>query len=422
MQVIVLGGGVIGVTSAWFLAKAGHQVTVIERAPEVARETSYANGGQISVCHAEPWAGPKAPWKVLQWLGDEEAPLLFRPRLDPAQWRWGWRFLQQCTAAHARRNLQNLVRLGLYSRELLQQVRAETGIHYDERTEGILHFYTDAAEFEAAIPAARLMRDAGLDRQVKSATECLAIEPTLQRSMRPIVGGTYTPSDESGDARRFTDELARLCEGLGVVFRYDCAIEGFEREGGDVRAVRVRGLNGDPAGSERLAADAFVVCLGSYSPLHLKSLGITLDIYPAKGYSATIPVQDHHQAPTVSLTDDGHKLVFSRLGNRLRVAGTAEFNGYNLDLNPVRCKAIVDRTREIFPNGSDYAAAQFWTGLRPATPGNLPYIGGTRYPSLWLNTGHGTLGWTECCGSGKAIADLVSGRKPEVDFPFTPAL
>jgi D-amino-acid dehydrogenase len=415
MRIIILGAGVIGVTSAWFLAKEGHSVTVIERAQEPARETSYANGGQVSVCHAEPWANPKAPWKTLQWLGEEDAPLLFRLKMDWNQWRWGLRFLQQCTKEKAKANLQNLVRLGLYSRETLQDLRAKTGITYQQRTEGILHYYTDSAEFDAAIPAAALMRDVGLDRQVKSAAECLAIEPALAQSRYPIVGGTYTPSDESGDAREFTNQLAERCVALGVEFRYDCQIEALEKEGDDVKVVRV---SSPTEGVERLSADAIVVCLGSYSPLHLQPLGITLDIYPAKGYSATIPVIDPQHAPTVSLTDDGYKLVFSRLGDRLRVAGTAEFNGYNMELNPIRCKALIDRTSQIFPEGMDYGAAEFWTGLRPATPGNLPYIGQTRYPSLWLNTGHGTLGWTECCGSAQAIADLIAGRQPAVEYPF----
>ncbi|WP_288841613.1 D-amino acid dehydrogenase [uncultured Deefgea sp.] len=415
MRVIILGAGVIGVTTAWFLAQEGHTVTVIERAQAPARETSYANGGQISVCHAEPWANPKAPWKTLQWLGEEDAPLLFRLKLDWHQWRWGLRFLEQCTKAKAKANLQNLVRLGLYSRETLQSVRLATGVAYDQRTEGILHYYTDSAEYESAIPAAALMREVGLDRKVKTAAECLVIEPALAQSRYPIVGGTYTPSDESGDAREFTNQLAERCLAMGVEFRYDCSIEALERVGDDVKAVRVIS---EENGAERLAADAIVVCLGSYSPIHLRPLGITLDIYPAKGYSATIPVIDPDYAPTVSLTDDGYKLVFSRLGNRLRVAGTAEFNGYNLDLNPIRCKALIERTRQIFPAGMDYQAAEFWTGLRPATPGNLPYIGQTRFPSLWLNTGHGTLGWTECCGSAKAIADLIAGRQPEVDYPF----
>ncbi|WP_432724165.1 D-amino acid dehydrogenase [Jeongeupia wiesaeckerbachi] len=418
MRVIVLGAGVVGVTSAWFLAQAGHEVTVIDREPEAGLETSYANGGQISVCHAEPWANPKAPWKTLQWLGEEDAPLLFRLKMDPAQWRWGLRFLQECTPARARSNLQNLVRLGLYSRAQLQQVRADTGLHYDELSKGILHYYTDEADFAAAIPAAAAMREIGLDREVKNAAECMAIEPALTRSRLPIVGGTFTSTDESGDARKFTQELAKLAASRGVVFRYQTRITRLLQAGGRIDGVDVEFDDDGEAMTETLRADAYLVCLGSYSPLLMKQVGITLDIYPAKGYSATIPVNDADLAPTVSLTDDGYKLVFSRLGDRLRVAGTAEFNGYNLELNEVRCKALIDRTREIFPQIAGYDDAEFWCGLRPATPGNLPYIGRSRIDNLYLNTGHGTLGWTESCGSGHAIAELISGRRPEVDFPF----
>ncbi|AOY02047.1 D-amino acid dehydrogenase [Jeongeupia sp. USM3] len=418
MRVIVLGAGVVGVTSAWFLAQAGHEVTVIDREPAAGLETSYANGGQISVCHAEPWANPKAPWKTLQWLGEEDAPLLFRLKMDPAQWRWGLRFLQECTPARARSNLQNLVRLGLYSRAQLQQLRADTGLHYDELSKGILHYYTDLADFEAAIPAAAAMREIGLDREVKNAAECIAIEPALAKSHLPIVGGTYTSTDESGDACIFTQELAELAAGQGVRFRYQTRIVRLHQAGGQIAGVDVEYDDDGDTVSETLHADAYLVCLGSYSPLLLKQVGITLDIYPAKGYSATIPIVDTDLAPTVSLTDDGYKLVFSRLGDRLRVAGTAEFNGYNLELNEVRCKALITRTSEIFPQIAGYGDAEFWCGLRPATPGNLPYIGRSRIGNLYLNTGHGTLGWTESCGSGHAIAELISGRRPEVDFPF----
>ncbi|MDR3428942.1 MULTISPECIES: D-amino acid dehydrogenase [Silvimonas] len=424
MHVVVLGAGIAGVTSAWFLHKAGHEVTVIDREPDAALQTSFANGGQISVCHAEPWANPKAPWKVLQWLAEEDAPLLFRPKADWAQWRWGLRFLQECTPARARHNLQNLVRLGLYSRAQLQQLRHDTGLHYDELTKGILHYYTDEAEFAAAVPAAALMRQVGLDRQVKSAQECLAIEPALASSLRPIVGGTYTPSDESGDAHKFTHHLAQLAAQAGVVFRYGTQIDYLEdAQSCEISGVQLRWQEADGyPRTELLQADAYLVCLGSFSPQLLKPLKITLDIYPAKGYSATIPVRPGDIAPEVSLTDDGHKLVFSRLGDRLRVAGTAELNGYDLTLNPVRCAALIHRTREIFPHAGDYDNATFWSGLRPTTPGNLPYIGGTRYPNLFINSGHGTLGWTEGCGAGKAVADIISGHQPEVDFPFCSGL
>ena len=419
MRIVVLGAGVVGVSSAWYLAQAGHDVTVVERQPAAGMETSFANGGQISVCHAEPWANPKAPWKILQWLGEEDAPLLFRLKADWAQWRWGLRFLQECTPARARRNLQNLVRLGLYSRELLQTLRAETGIHYDELTRGILHYYTDEAEFASAIRAAALMRETGLDRDVKNAAECLQIEPALAHTRRPIVGGTYTSTDESGDAMKFTQVLAEKCQQIGVRFQYNTDILGLVPEGDRVSGVAVSQQTAGPREHAILSADAVLVSLGSYSPLLLRPLGITLDVYPAKGYSATIPVREGDVAPSVAMTDDGCKIVFSRLGDRLRVAGTAEMNGYNLDLTPVRCRALIERTREIFPLAGDFDAAEFWAGLRPSTPSNLPYIGRAGcFGNLWLNTGHGTLGWTEAVGSGCAVAELMAGRKPEVDFPF----
>lgn len=419
MHCVVLGAGVVGVSTAWYLARAGHQVTVIERQPQAGLETSFANGGQISVCHAEPWANLKAPWKILQWLGEEDAPLLFRLKADWAQWRWGMGFLHECLPARARRNLQNLVRLGLYSRETLQQLRSETGIEYDALTRGILHYYTDAAEYESAVKAAAVMRESGLDRMVKNPAECLQIEPALRHSRRPIIGGTYTATDESGDALKFTQALAEKCIAAGVVFRYGTEVEKLIPSATGIEGALLHWQEDGKGRSEMLCADAFVVCLGSYSPLLLRPLGVWLDVYPAKGYSATIPVRAGDEAPSVALTDDGCKIVYSRLGDRLRVAGTAEMNGYNLDLTPVRCQALITRTREIFPHAGDFDAAEFWTGLRPSTPSNLPYIGpaaGKR--NLWLNTGHGTLGWTEACGSGRALATLLSGQQPDVDFPF----
>lgn len=423
MRCIVLGAGVVGVTTAWYLARAGHHVTVIERQSHAGMETSFANGGQISVCHAEPWANPKAPWKMLQWLGDEDAPLLFRPKFDWAQWRWGMRFLQECSPKRARRNLQDLVRLGLYSRLQLQQLRDETGIQYDHLTRGILHYYTDESEFASAVKAAEAMQQSGLDRTVKTAAECVQIEPALRHARCPIIGGTYTASDESGDAMKFTQALARQCADAGVIFRYETQVEKLLYAGTAINGVIVSWQEPHVRVSEVLSADAYVVCLGSYSPLLLRELGIPLDVYPAKGYSATIPVRPGDEAPSVAMTDDGCKIVFSRLGDRLRVAGTAEFNGYNLELNQTRCQALIKRTREIFPHAGDFDAAEFWTGLRPSTPSNLPYIGPVgKATGLWLNTGHGTLGWTESCGSGQALADLIGGVMPEVSFPFSAAI
>jgi len=412
MQVLVLGAGVIGVASAWYLSKAGHEVTLVDRHEAAGMETSFANGGQISVSHAQPWANPRVPRKVLRWLGREDAPLLFRPRADLRQWLWGLAFLRECTPARTAHNIRQLVALGLYSRARLWELRAETGIEYDELARGILHFYTDERELGFAAEAAHVMRGQGCDVEMVSASRCVEIEPALRNVA--VVGGSWSPSDESGDAHKFTQRLAALAAQRGVRFRAG-RILALGTEAGGVSGIRLSRPDGR---EEVLRADAYLVCLGSYSPLLLRPLGIGLAIYPLKGYSVTLPLADPAKAYSVSLTDDQHKLVFSRLGARLRIAGTAELNGYNTELNEVRCRAILRRALELFPGAGDAARAEFWTGLRPATPSNVPYIGATRYPNLYLNTGHGTLGWTHACGSGQAIADIVSGRRPEIDFAF----
>jgi D-amino-acid dehydrogenase len=415
MHIVVLGAGVVGTTSAWFLSKAGHQVTVLDRQPAAGLETSFANGGQISVSHAEPWANPSAPAKLLKWLFREDAPLLFRLRADPHQWAWCLRFLAECTPARTRHNIAQIVRLGLYSRAVLRELRAETGIAYDHLERGILHFYTSQREFDAAQEPARVMRAYGCELDMKTPDECVAIEPALAHARDQIVGGSMTPSDESGDAHRFTQNLAALCAARGVRFAFGHRILQVLSAGGRITGVRVE----RPEGGEQIVhGDAYVVALGSYSPQLLAPLGIPLAIYPAKGYSVTLPVARPELAYHVSLTDDEYKLVFSRLGERLRIAGTCELAGYDLRLNDVRCRALVRRLNELFPGAGHLEAAQFWTGLRPATPSNVPYIGRTRIPNLYLNTGHGTLGWTHACGSGQALADIVSGRQPECDFAF----
>jgi D-amino-acid dehydrogenase len=415
MKVIILGAGVIGTTSAWFLARAGHEVTVVDRREGAGLETSFANGGQVSVSHAEPWANPGAPLKVAHWLMKEDAPLLFRLRADPVQWLWGLSFLRECLPSRTRENIRHIVNLGLYSRAILRELRRETRIEYDQLQAGILHFYTDAREFEAAIEPAALMRELGCDRQVKTADECVAIEPALAHVRAQLEGGTYTPSDESGDAHLFTQRLAALAAGRGVVFRYGHTVRGLERSGDAISGVRVA----DGAGAvSTLHGDIYVVAMGSYSPLLLRPLGMRIPVYPAKGYSVTMTVADSRRAHRVSLTDDEYKLVFSRLGDRLRIAGTAELNGYDTGLNLDRCRAILRRTELLFPGAGDPASAEFWTGLRPATPGNVPLIGRTRYANLYLNTGHGTLGWTHACGSARALADLIDHRRPEVAFRF----
>jgi len=416
-HITVLGAGITGITTAWFLRQSGLDVTVVDRQPAAGLETSFANGGQVSVSHAEPWANPGAPWKVLKWLAREDAPLLFRLRPDLQQWLWGLSFLRECTPARTRHNIRQMVSLGLYSRATLQQLRRDLGLDYDQLGRGILHFYTSQAEFDAAQAPARLMREHGCELDMKTPDECVAIEPALAQCRERIVGGSMTPSDESGDAHRFTQQLARRCAEAGVRFLYDTRIVGVERGHDDVAGVQVANAAGEIS---TLRADAFVLCLGSFSAGLARQLGIKLRIYPAKGYSVTLPVTAPDASYSVSLTDDEHKLVFSRLGDRLRIAGTAELTGFDTSLNLVRCQAIVRRVRELFPAMTDGSGAKFWTGLRPATPSNVPYIGRSALRNLFLNTGHGTLGWTHGCGSGRALADIVCGRRPALDFAFTP--
>ena len=413
MKVIVLGAGVIGVAGAWYLAQAGHEVTVVDRRPEPGMETSFANGGQISAGHAEPWAKPEIIPKILRWLGREDAPLLFRPRADLAQWLWGLGFLRECMPGRFERNTRALAGLAAYSRECLRSLRNRNGIQYDALSRGILHFCTEQRDFDALSRHAEAMRALGIRRQIKSAAECLAIEPALKGSQARVVGGIYTPEDESGDARKFTQELARLCREKGVLFETNTVVEAIEATGDSVQQVI--------SSNKPLKADAYVVALGSYSPLLLRPLGIHIPVYPLKGYSITVPLGSAAQgegAPTVSLTDEAIKVVISRLGNRLRAAGTAELCGYDLAINPVRCDAILRRIRQLFPALAGVEAVERWAGLRPATPSNIPCIGKTRLKNLYLNTGHGTLGWTLACGSGAVLADLVSGRTPEVPFHF----
>jgi D-amino-acid dehydrogenase len=420
MKVIVLGAGIIGTSSAWFLNKQGHDVTVLERQPGAAQETSFANGGQISVSHAEPWSNPSAPLKILKWLGKEDAPLLYRFRPEWLQWKWALSFLRECTAARTDENIRQIVAICEYSRLTLKALRAETEIDYDCLTKGILHFYTDEKEFQLSLPAARLMVELGCERKSISADEVVRIEPALASIRSKIVGGDFTETDESGDVYKLTTGLAARAAAAGVDFQFNTTITRLLTEGAGASA-RITGVEiiNAQGRHEVLRADAFVVAMGSFSVQLLQPLGVNLMIYPGKGYSATYNVINPERTPTVSLTDDGYKLVVSRLGDRLRVAGTCELNGYTRELNTTRCEAITRRTRELFPDACDYSNPLYWTGLRPLTPSNVPYIGKTKFSNLFLNTGHGTLGWTMGAGSGRAIAEIVSGRQPEVDFNFT---
>ncbi|MCC6473224.1 MAG: D-amino acid dehydrogenase [Burkholderiales bacterium] len=415
MKVAVLGAGLLGTASAWYLARAGHEVLVVDRQPEPGLETSFANGGQISVGHSEPWANPGALMKLVRWFGREDAPMRFRPQADPVQWLWGARFLLECLPGRSARNTAQVFALARYSSLLLRELRRQTGIDYPCSECGILHFFQDAGELRRAAAGAEKLRRAGLDIAPMSPAQCAALEPCLERVQRHIAGGLYTASDECGDAHLFTVRLAEMARGAGVDFRFNVGVRRIETAAGRVTRVVVD----DAAGiEESLRADAYVVALGSYSPLLLRPIGIRLPIYPVKGYSITLPLRAADQAPRVSLNDDARKLVFSRLGESLRVAGTAELHGYDTSLDEARCEALVARTFELFPRAGRPGEAQFWTGLRPSTPSNRPCIGRARYANLWLNTGHGTLGWTLACGSGHALAELMSGRRPEVGFDF----
>jgi len=415
MRVMVLGAGVVGATSAWYLAEAGHEVTVVDRQPAAGLETSFANGGQISVSQAEPWSNPAAPLKILQWLGREDAPLLFRPRASLRQWGWGIRFLLECLPGRTRQNTIQILRLAVFSGRQLKALRAATGIEYDHLERGILQLYYSSEEYAKAIARAELIRKGGVALDVKSAEECLALEPALGHSRERPVGGTFAPTDESGDAHIFTQRLAALCAARAVQFRYSTSIDRLETAAGKVSGVQIRNTAGAP---ETMQTDAVLVCLGTWTPFLLEPLGIRVPIYPVKGYSVTIPIIRPERAPSVCITDEGHKLAISRLGDRLRVAGTAELSGYDASVNQVRCNALLERTKVLFPDAVDFERAQPWAGLRPATPGNVPVIGRTRLDNLYINAGHGTLGWTLGCGSGKAIADIISGTRPPVDFRF----
>lgn len=426
MKTIVLGAGIIGVSTAWHLLERGHEVTVVDRQPDAALETSFANAAQISVSYCEPWANRDAPAKLLKWMFRDDSPLLFRPQLDWQQWRWGLQFLGQCNDAAFERNVQQIVALGAYSHAALKDVVGATGIDYQRLERGIAHYFTDAASLDAAADAAKLMQRFGVERRVITTKELLAIEPAFASFAHRIVGATYTASDESGDARTFTQELARRCAQLGAQFLYGHDIVRLNVAGGALDSVDVRARGEGIARS--LRAGAVVAACGSYTAPLLRTVGVDLPIYPGKGYSATFPLKRPEGAPFVSTIDDARKIAMSRLGNELRVAGTIELAGYDTSLDTptakARCRMLAERIEEVLPGVCDTRLEEeggnprFWTGLRPATPTNIPYIGRTKVGRLWVNAGHGTLGWTHGAGSGKAMAELVSGQKPAMQFTF----
>jgi len=403
----VLGAGILGVATAYYLAKAGKSVVVIDRLPGAGLDTSFANGGQISVSHAEPWAHPSAILRVLKWMGRDDSPLLFRPKLDARQWWWLMSWLVECLPHRSKANTIKILELASYSRLKIQDIRRTENLSYDEKTRGILHFYRDAKEYDDALKAADLMREFGTKREPVSFAEIVALEPAFAGA-NEVVGGTYTASDESGDAHIFTKKLADICARMGVTFLYEHEAESFvhDKQARKIQSVSVKALAGGHY--KTIEAENFVLALGAFSPLLAAPLGISLNIYPAKGYSVTIPVHEGDLAPSVSLTDDQYKLVYSRLGDRLRVAGTAELNGYSRELNMVRCNAILENVRGLFPRAGAFEDTVFWAGLRPATPSNVPYVGRSAYSNLFLNTGHGTLGWTMGAGSGHIVAGLMT--------------
>ncbi len=407
-RVLVLGAGVIGVTTAYYLRRAGFAVRVIDRRPGPAMETSFANGGQISATHATPWASPETLRRMVDWLGREDAPLVFHLRADPALLSWGLRFLANCSSGRMRRNTARTLRLALYSRACLREVRKETGIAYDHATRGILHLCRTRRDLDRALAETEVMNAMGCRRTPLTTGGCRDVEPALSSAPEPLAGGIFSPEDETGDAYLFTSRLARRCAEMGVEFRFGVSVQGLRTEGDRVLGVETE------AGTE--VADGYVAALGSYTPALLRPHRIRLPVYPAKGYSATIPVDGG--APEVGVIDDSRKIVYSRLGNRLRVAGTAELAGWDADVDRPksrrRARAILETAKRQFPTAGHRPPTLFWAGLRPQTPDHAPVIGRAPLCNLFLNTGHGTLGWTMACGSGHVLADLLAGREPAI--------
>lgn len=406
MKVVVLGAGIVGVTSAYQLAKAGHEVTVIDRQQGPALETSFANAGEVSFGYCSPWAAPGIPMKAIKWLFMHHAPLILRPKVDGAMLSWLTKMLSNCTSQRYAINKSRMLRLADYSRVSLAQVREETGIAYDERMQGTLQLFRTHHQLEASAKDVKALAADGIPYEVLDPEGCIRVEPALRHVREKIVGGLLTPKDETGDCFKFTNALAAKAVELGVSFQYGTTIKGLDVQGGQARAVVTdRG---------RIDADAIVVALGSYSPLLLKPLGIKLPVYPVKGYSLTIPITDASRAPESTVMDETYKIAITRLGDRIRVGGMAEISGYTNDLGIARRQTLEHSVTDLFPGG-DVAKASFWSGLRPMTPDGTPVIGPTKIKGLYLNTGHGTLGWTMSSGSARVISDLVSGRKPDID-------
>lgn len=406
MRVLVLGSGVVGVASAYYLAKAGHEVTVVDRRPASGMETSFANAGQVSPGYSAPWAAPGIPVKAMKWLLMRHRPLVLWPSVEPRLYGWLARMLANCTEDAYARNKGRMVRLAEYSRDILRDLRAETGIAYDHRERGTLQLFRTRKQLDHVGDDTRVLDAYGVAYQVLDAAGCVAAEPALDRVRDRIVGGLRLTGDETGDAHLFTQRLAALCEGLGVRFRYNVTVTGLQASGGRITGVA--------CGTDMLQADAYVAAMGSFTAALLRPLGLNLPIYPVKGYSLTLPVTDSDAAPVSTVMDETFKVGLTRLGDRIRVGGTAELAGFSEALRAPRRATLERCVRDLFPNGGDLGRATFWTGLRPMTPDGTPIVGATRYDNLYTNTGHGTLGWTMACGSGRILADVVSGHAPDI--------
>jgi D-amino-acid dehydrogenase len=407
VEVVVLGGGVIGVTTAYYLASAGHEVTVVDRQPGPALETSFANAGEVSPGYASPWAGPGVPIKAIKWLLMKHGPLVIRPKLDPAMWRWLIELLRNCTSRRYAVNKSRMIPLAEYSRDCLRALRANEAIHYDERSQGTLQLFRAQAQLDGTADDIAVLKEYGVPYEVLDREGCVGAEPALAAVKHRIAGGLRLPQDETGDCHMFTQALAVRAADLGVQFLLGTTIDHLEAD--------VAGITGVATSAGLLQADAYVVALGSWSPLLLKPLGISIPVYPVKGYSITVPIRDPLAAPLSTVMDESYKVAITRLGERIRVGGTAEVSGYSTRLYAARRATLDHSLTDLFPRGGDLDHATFWSGLRPMTPDGPPVIGATRYANLHLNTGHGTLGWTMACGSGRVLADLLSGRKPEID-------
>jgi len=407
MRIVILGAGVIGVTSAWYLAQAGHEVVVIDRQDGPALETSFANAGEISPGYASPWAAPGIPAKAVKWLFMQHAPLILRPQLDMAMLRWLVAMLGNCNARDYAINKGRMVRLAEYSRDRLIELRAATGITYDERTQGTLQLFREEKQLAGIDKDIAVLKADGVAFEVLDRAGCIAAEPGLAGSNQPLAGGLRLPGDETGDCFKFTNALADMAAAAGVEFQTGRTIRRLVRSGG-----RITGVETDVG---TVTGDAYLVALGSYSTRMVAPLGLRLPVYPVKGYSITVPIVDAARAPVSTLLDESYKVAITRLGDRIRVGGMAEISGFNRDLPEARRATLEYSLGSLFPGAGDVERASFWSGLRPMTPDSTPVIGGTRYPNLFLNTGHGTLGWTMACGSAQVIADLMSGTTPAIE-------